>query len=80
MASLKKYKGNPHSNSELGDWTPFLDELDPFRDGRGGERMGIYMRWLLESFDNGKNRDEVIQSANKLYAEKWGSDKVVNME
>ena len=80
MASLKKYKENPHSNSELGDWTPYLNELDPFRDGRGGERMGTYMRWLLEAFDKGKNRDEAMQYANKLYTNKWGNDTITNME
>lgn len=79
IASLKKYKENPHTNSELGDWTPFLDELDPFRDGKGGERMGSYMRWLLESLDEGKSRNEAIQYANKLYAEQWGSDKIIPM-
>lgn len=79
MASLKKYKENPHSNSELGDWTPYLNELDPFRDGKGGERMGTYMRWLLESFDKGKNRNEAMEYANKLYSERWGSDKIIPM-
>lgn len=77
--AMKKYKENPHSNSELGDWTPYLNELDPFCDGKGGERMGTYMRWLLEAFDSGKNRNEAMEYANKLYSEKWGSDKVIPM-
>ncbi|HHT9105590.1 MAG TPA: nucleotidyltransferase domain-containing protein [Candidatus Wujingus californicus] len=80
MASLKKYKENPHSNSELGDWTPYLNELDPFRDGKGGERIGTYMRWLLESIDNGKGRDAAIQYANKLYSEQWGSDTTISIK
>lgn len=79
IASLKKYKDNPRNNSELGDWTPYLNELDPFRDGKGGERTGTYMRWLLESFDKGNSRVEAIQYANKLYAEQWDSDKVIPM-
>jgi len=79
MESLKKYKENSQNNSELGDWSPYMDKLDPFQDGKGGERMGSYIRWLLESFDNGKNRDEAMQYANKLYAEQWGSDKIIPM-
>lgn len=77
MKSLKRYKENPDNEPKLGDWTPYLDELDPFRDGRGGERMGTYMRWLLEAFDSGKNRNEAMEYANKLYSERWGSDKVI---
>ena len=41
--------------------------------------MGTYMRWLLESFDKGKSRDEAIQYANKIYADTWGKDKVVKV-
>ena len=77
--AIKRYKEDPASHQELGNWTPYLSLLDPFRDGRGGERMGTYMRWLLESFDKGKSRDEAIQYANKLYAEQWGEDKVIEM-
>jgi len=79
MVSLKRYKENPANEPELGDWSLHFDELDPFCDGRGGERIGTYIYWLLESFDNGKNRDEAMQYANKLYAEKWGSDKIIPM-
>lgn len=79
ISVLKKYKEDPSTNPHLGDWSDHMDELDPFRDGRGGERIGIYMRWLLEAFDDGKNRDESIQYANKLYAQQWGEDKVIDM-
>lgn len=80
MSALKRYKKDPKSKSALGDWSLYADKLDPFRDGRGAERIGIYMRWLLESFDEGKSRHEVIQYANKLYVERWGKDKVIDMK
>jgi hypothetical protein len=79
IIALKRYKENPEIKSKLGDWSSYIDKLDPFRDGRGGERIGAYMQWLLESFDKGKSRDDAIQYANKLYAEQWGEDKVINM-
>jgi hypothetical protein len=60
----------------LGEWAEHIDELDPYRDGRGGERIGTYMRWLLESFDKGKTREGAIGNANKLFAESWGADKI----
>lgn len=77
--SLKRYKENPNNEPELGDWSLHLDELDPFRDGRGGERIGTYIRCLLEVLEKGGNRDEAIQNANKLYSERWGSDKVISL-
>ncbi|NQT30396.1 MAG: hypothetical protein HQ596_07475 [Candidatus Saganbacteria bacterium] len=76
MGALKKYKEDKISNARLGDWTPFLDELDPFRDGRAGERMGTYMRWLLEGFDAGFPRQSVLRGANAKYAEKWGDQNI----
>lgn len=80
MVALKRYKQNPASEPKLGDWSEYLDKLDPFRDNRGGERMGTYMRWLLEAFDQGKNRDEAIELANARYAQNWGTDKIIKLE
>ena len=54
-----------------------LEEIDPFRDGRAGERVGTYIRWLVEAFDEGLDRDTVIQKANEKYAAIWGDDKVI---
>lgn len=76
ISALKKHKNNPADNADLGDWAPFKDELDPFRDGRAGERMGNYLRVLLEAFDQGSSSSEALSRANRYYAEKWGRDKV----
>ena len=79
IMALKRYKKNPENEPELGDWSSYIDKLDPFRDGRGGERIGTYMRWLLEGFDEGNDRDNAIRYANDLYARQWGEDKVIDM-
>ena len=76
ISTLKAYKNDPSTNPHLGNWSEHLDELDPFRDNKGGERIGTYIRWLLESFDKGKSREEAIENANKLFAESWGMDKI----
>ena len=75
--ALKRYKDNPDSNPELGDWTSYLDLLDPFRDGCASERMGTYIRWCLDGFDVGLNREDVIKQANRKYVATWGDDKVI---
>lgn len=76
MRSLKRYKEDPASEPNLGDWSSNIDCLDPFRDGRSGERIGSYMRWILEGLDKGLGRYEAMGYADKLYAETWGKDKV----
>jgi hypothetical protein len=55
-----------------------MDQIDPFHDGQAGERVGTYLRWLLEAFDRGYGRDAAIREANARYAEKWGVDKVLD--
>jgi len=76
IAALKAYKSDPANNPGLGDWSEHLDELDPFRDGRGGERIGTYTRWLQGGFEEGLERDATIAQANRRYAGMWGEDKV----
>ena len=61
----------------FGDWSPMLDELDPFRDGRAAERMGTYLQWLLEGFDAGLDRAAVMADAAERYAARWGRGNVM---
>ena len=77
ITALKSYKNDPLSQPELGNWSKRLDELDSFRDDRGGERIGTYMRLLQDGFKEDLHRDDAIAHANGLYAEAWGADKIV---
>ena len=76
IESLKRYKNDPSSNPNLGNWSKHLDEIDPFRDGKGGERIGKYLFWLQDGFEKGLERNDSIARANELYANKWGEDKI----
>ncbi|MBM3949731.1 MAG: hypothetical protein FJ312_10955 [SAR202 cluster bacterium] len=76
MAALRKWltrEGNPEG---LGDHSPVLDLIDPFRDGRAAHRVGDYMTWLMEGFDSGLSRDEVVRSATRRYADVYGAEHV----
>lgn len=79
MAALRKYKASPESESGLGDWSGYLDELDPFRDGRGSERVGVYLRLLQEAFQKGKSSEEAVEYVNGVYAADWGIDKIIKV-
>ena len=79
VEAIKRYKEDPQSEPSLGDWSEHVKELCPFRDGKGGDRMGVYMRWLLDSFDRGLGRSEAIKDVNNRYAAIWGSDKTIDL-
>jgi len=63
----------------FGDWSPMLEELDPFRDGRAAERMGTYLQWLIEGLQAGRDRETVMAQAAERYCGIWGSDKVTEV-
>ncbi|MDD5269594.1 MAG: hypothetical protein PHE80_00200 [Candidatus Omnitrophica bacterium] len=78
--ALKRYMLDPKSEPGLGDWTGHIEDLDTFHDWKGGARMGSYMKYLLESFDSGKDRNGAIGEADKKYSGIWGADKIIKME
>ncbi|MBI2058267.1 MAG: hypothetical protein HYT87_00715 [Nitrospirae bacterium] len=63
----------------FGHWTSLLDDLDPYRDGCAAERMGTCLRWLLEGFKAGLNRESAMEQAAEKYVKQWGADKVWHM-
>jgi hypothetical protein len=73
------YWSSPGRVEGFGDWSPILDELDPFRDGRGAERMGTYLDWLLDGFKRGLDREAVMAEAAERYCSLWGKDKVTEV-
>jgi hypothetical protein len=75
--ALMDYFANPADNPCLGDVTPVLDRLDPFRDGKASRRIGEFVAWYIEALNIGMNTDDATRSATDKYAKKWGQDKVV---
>ena len=76
--SLNRYFDEPGWNPTLGvaDDT-VLDEIDPFRDGGAGQRIGEYLRWYLQGLDDGLDLDLALGQADRRYANKWGNAMVV---
>ena len=62
----------------FGDWSPILDELDPFRDGKAAYRIGTYLHWLIQGFEKGMKREEIMAEAAEKYRKQWGADKVLS--
>ena len=74
--ALVEHWSRPMGVPGFGDWSPMLDELDPFRDGRAAERMGTYLKWLMDGFKAGLGRETVLADAAEHYCRLWGWDKI----
>ena len=61
----------------LEDHSRIIGYIDPFQDGRVGERFGQYTSDILGKFNRGCKKDEAIKFANKQYSSKFGQDKVL---
>ncbi len=77
ITALNEYRDSGKGSSDIGDWSSYLDRIDPYRDGRAGERVGNYIKSALGALEDGGTRDSAVTSANRSYAEKWGSEKII---
>lgn len=72
---LNRYFDEPGLDPALGKVDEFLlREIDPFLDGRAGERIGEYTRCYLEGLDDGLDRARALEQATRHYADKWGAE------
>jgi hypothetical protein len=79
LDALMMHWKEPGSIPHFGDWSPLLDQLDPFRDGRAAERMGTYLHWMIQGLEQGVSRDTVLADAAECYGKKWGYDKILSV-
>lgn len=77
--ALQEHMNSVNGMPGFGDWSSMIDELDPFRDGKASDRMGTYLKWILEGFKDKKSRDNILADAAERYCKKWGYDKVVSI-
>lgn len=75
IAAVKQLPDNP--DTDIGDCGDLLHQIDPFRDGRGAERIGEYLGHCIRGFQHGLDRETTLDNANKQYAARWGDDKLV---
>lgn len=73
------FREAPEAVPGFADWSPVLDRLDPFRDGRAAERMGNFLHWLIDGLGRGGAKRAVLDDAVHRYARAWGADKVYSI-
>ena len=75
--ALMEHFNSPEGISGFGDWSSVINDLDPFRDGMAAYRMGTYLQWLIDGFENNLDREVVMANAAEKYKKQWGEDKVI---
>ena len=75
--ALMEHFNTPGGITGFGDWSSVINDLDPFRDGMAAYRMGTYLQWLIEGFENNLDREVIMANAAEKYKKQWGEDKVI---
>ena len=78
--ALSDHWRGPGGVPGLGDWSPIINEFDPFRDGRALERVSTYLQWMMEGYKAKKPRPAILADAAERYAQAWGRDKIRSVE
>lgn len=77
LGNIRAYKTNKSGLDGFADWSGFLDDKDSFKDGKANQRIGFYLKALLDGFDAGLVKETAIEKANAMYADKFSQDKIV---
>lgn len=70
--AVEEYRSAPEAHPEFGDWSPGLDDFDPFQDGQASLRMGLYIRWVYEALKQGVPKQAALATAAEQYRQRWG--------
>jgi hypothetical protein len=75
--AVMEHFSTPEGIPGFGDWSSIIDDLDPFRDGLAAKRIGDYLHWLLQGYEQGLDKESIMESAAIRYRKEWGDDKVL---
>lgn len=70
-AGVEAYrKGHGREELRFG-WARAVAELDPYRDGKAGLRIGRFLHWTFEALSSGMTRDEAIRYSRERFLQAW---------
>ena len=68
---------NNKSESDLGNWSSIINEIDPYRDGKGADRINWYLNSVLNGYLRGYKKSEILLHTANKFSKIWGSDKII---
>ena len=71
-AAIEQYRAAPEANPDLGNWSPGINDFDPFQDGQASLRMGHYIQWIYEALKKGASRQDALSMAAERHKQRWG--------
>jgi len=78
IKAVMEYFNSPERSPGFGDWSSIIGDLDPFRDGKAACRMGTYLNWLIQGYEQGIDKSTIMETVAEKYRKQWGQDKVIN--
>ena len=75
LNKLIDFKNDPKKNYDFGKWNDLFNH-DPFMDGEGGKRVGLFLNDLINFYNEGLDSSAAITKAIKRYSDNHGKDKV----
>ncbi len=79
MSEIRKFRDHSKDTQGFADYSPFLDQIDPYRDGKSYRRLGQYVKTVFDELNNGKSKKEAMKNANERYRRDFGSENVIDL-
>jgi hypothetical protein len=64
LGAVERYRSGDPQYRSLGDWSPFIHELEPFRDGRSSERLRNLLKALVGAPPAAEKRAVLLEAAH----------------
>ena len=65
-------------DKNFGIWpNEFLNQIDQFRDGKASFRMGNYLKSMIDCFNKGYKREDILTISSEKYMKLYGKDKIL---
>ncbi|MFH2058505.1 MAG: hypothetical protein ABIJ59_06365 [Pseudomonadota bacterium] len=78
IANIELYRSNPVEHAKLGDWSPIINDLVSYKDGKTRERFKDFICFAYEAISNGANQAGAIEVAEEKFITKWKKDRKLN--
>ena len=63
--------------TDFGDWSKYLDQYDPYRDGKGALRMGSFLQYLMEGFRKNMKKSDILEHASEKFSKERGRESII---
>ncbi len=75
MPHIRQFRDSESQNG-FANYSYWLDQIDPFKDGKASQRIGRYIKWVFDEMCQGMDKTKAIEQANEKYKQAYGVDKI----